>query len=107
MRRRDFIAAVGGAAALPFATRATSAQQPAMPVIRFLDGRTPEALTERLRGFRQGLKEVGYVDGENVSIVYRWAENQVDRLPALATELVRRPVDVLEINHHFKRGVVP
>ena len=61
----------------------------------FLDGRTPEALTERLRGFRQGLKEVGYVDGENVTIVYRWAENQIDRLPALAADLIRRRVDVM------------
>ena len=66
-----------------------------MPVIGFLDGRTPEALTERLRGFRQGLREVGYVDGENVTIVYRWAENQIDRLPALAADLIRRRVDVM------------
>jgi putative ABC transport system substrate-binding protein len=93
MRRRDFIAGLGGAAATWPA--AAQAQKAAMPVIGFLDGRTPEALTTRLRGFRQGLKEVGYVEAENVTIVYRWAENQIDRLPALAADLVRRPVDVL------------
>jgi len=92
MRRREVLGALGGAAAWPIAAHA---QQPAIPVIGFLDGRTPEALTERLRGFRQGLKEVGYVDGENVTIIYRWAENQVDRLPALAADLVRRRVDVI------------
>jgi ABC-type uncharacterized transport system substrate-binding protein len=92
MLPREFIGVLGAVSAWPIAARA---QQPAMPVIGFLDGRTPEALTERLRGFRQGLKEVGYVDGENVSIIYRWAENQVDLLPALVADLVRRPVDVI------------
>ena len=91
MRRREFIALAGGAAACPLAGRA----QQAMPVIGFLDGRSPEALTERLRGFRHGLKEAGYVEGENVTIIYRWAENQFDTLPALAAELVRRPVDLI------------
>jgi putative ABC transport system substrate-binding protein len=57
-----------------------------MPVIGFLDSRSPEPLTDRLRGFRQGLKDGGYVDGENVAIVYRWAENQLDRLPQMAAE---------------------
>ena len=92
MKRREFLGALGGAAAWPVAAHA---QQPTIPVIGFLDGRTPEALTERLRGFRQGLKEVGYVDGENVTIIYRWAENQVDQLQALAADLVRHRVDVI------------
>jgi putative tryptophan/tyrosine transport system substrate-binding protein len=92
MRRREFLSVVGGAAAWPLAA---SAQQAAMPLIGFLDPRSPDALTERLRGFRQGLKEVGYIEGENAAIVFQWAENQVDRLPALALELVRRPVAVI------------
>jgi putative ABC transport system substrate-binding protein len=66
-----------------------------MPVIGFLDGRSPDALTDRLRGFRQGLKDTGYVEGENVTIEYRWAENEPDRLLALAAELARRPVAVI------------
>jgi putative ABC transport system substrate-binding protein len=93
LKRRNFIALLGGAAfAWPLGARA---QQPAIPVIGLLDSRSPDALTDRLRGFRQGLKETGYVEGENAAIVYRWAENEMERLPALAADLIRRRVTVL------------
>lgn len=92
MRRRAFIAGLAGAAALPIVVRA---QQAPMPVIGFLDSRFSDALGDRLRGFHLGLKLAGYVEGENVAVVYRFAENQAERLPGLASELVRRPVAVI------------
>ena len=92
MRRREFVTLLGGTLAWPLTA---IAQQAAMPVIGFIDSRSPDGMTDRLRAFRQGLKDTSYVDGDNVAIEYRWAENQMDRLPALAAELVRRRVEVI------------
>jgi putative ABC transport system substrate-binding protein len=93
LRRRKFISLLGGAAvAWPLATRA---QQQALPVIGFLSGTSPEGFTERLPAFRNGLEESGYVEGENVAIEFRWAENQPSRLPTLADNLVRKQVAVI------------
>jgi putative ABC transport system substrate-binding protein len=91
MRRRQFITLLGGAVAWPLAARA----QPAMPVIGLLDQRSAETTVDRLRGFHRGLKESGFVEGENLSIIYRWGEGLTERLPELAADLVRRKVAVI------------
>jgi putative tryptophan/tyrosine transport system substrate-binding protein len=92
MRRREFVSLLGGVTAWPLAALG---QQAAMPVVGVLHSQSPDAFREPLRGFRQGLKDAGYVEGENVAIEYRWAENQADRLPVLAADLVRRRVSVI------------
>jgi putative ABC transport system substrate-binding protein len=92
MNRRDLITLLGGAAMLPVAARA---QQPRMPVVGFLESQSPNGWERYVNAFRQGLKEAGFVEGQNVAIEYRWAEDHAERMPALAADLVRRQVAVL------------
>lgn len=92
MRRREFIAGLGGAAAWPLVTRA---QQPTMPVVGFLRSSPPEQFAHIVVAFRQGLNETGFVEGQNVVIEQRWADNRLDQLPGLAADLVSRHAAVI------------
>jgi len=96
MRRREFIAALGGVAVWPLAAHA---QQPRMPVVGFLSSESRSAFAHRLEGFHRGLAEERYVEGQNVTIEYRWAEGQYDRVPVLAGDLVRQRVSVIVANY--------
>jgi len=100
VKRREVITLLAGAATAPSLLwpLAARAQQPAVPVVGFLNSASPEVFADRLRAFHRGLKDTGFVEGENVAIVYRWADNQIDRLPDLAAELVRRRVAVIAAN---------
>jgi putative ABC transport system substrate-binding protein len=91
MRRREFIAVLGGAAAWPLAARA----QQAMPVVGFLGGAAPVGYAVLVEAFRSGLRDHGYIEGQNIRIEYRWARGQYEHLPALAADLVQRKVDLI------------
>jgi putative ABC transport system substrate-binding protein len=95
MRRRDFIRLLGGAAVWPLAARAQQPAMPVMPVIGYLGSQSPDVTADYLRGFHQGLKDGGYIEDQTVLVDYRWAQDQTDRLPALAADLVRRRVAVI------------
>src|ERR1700745_1515580 len=92
MRRRKFITLLGGATGWPLVA---PAQQPALPVIGYLHSDSPQTVARLLAAFREGLSESGYVEGQNVAIEYRWAENDLSRIPELVADLVRRRVDVI------------
>src|SRR5262245_7041849 len=96
MRRREFMAALGGAIGWPLTAHA---QQPTLPVVGFLNSASANAFPDRMRAFHQGLREIGYVEGQNVTMEYRFADGQNDRVPALAAELVRRQVRVIVANY--------
>jgi putative ABC transport system substrate-binding protein len=95
MRRREFVAGLGSAAAWPLAARA---QQPGTPTVAFLNSASPEGYAPMVAAFRQGLKEAGYIEGQNVTVEYRWAEGDYDRVPVIARELLDRQVAAIVAN---------